>query len=155
MEGTPECCCLDGGEIISAAVLLHDVKNINLLSKSRWKTSILGYVMETFPCPAGALGGVGVGSCVVPARGSPCSEFCVCSQQGLRSVAQKHCTQLEEVTDKGHCCVKGELNYGLGVIYCAAGLLGAETNHGECPEWPSCSVTCVCTERMKFLHKTA
>lgn len=48
MVATPECCCLDGGEIISAVALLHYVENINFFSKSQQKTSILGYVMKTF-----------------------------------------------------------------------------------------------------------
>lgn len=57
--------------------------------------------MNTFPCPAGALGGVRVGSSVFPGWGSSYSEFCVCRQQGLSSVAQKHCVELKEVTGKG------------------------------------------------------
>lgn len=105
-----------------------------------------------------SLGGVRTESCVIPTWGSSYSEFCACSQQGLSSIAWKHCIELKEVTDKGHCCVKGELNFGLGVIYCTTCLLGAETNHGKWPEWSFCSVTCVCcicTGRMKLLHKTS
>lgn len=41
-------------------------------------------------------------------------------------VAQNHCVEPGAVTDKGHCCVKGELNVGLSVAYRTSGLLGAE-----------------------------
>lgn len=44
------------------------------------------------------------------------------------SVAQNHCVEIEAVTDKEHCCVKGELDVGLHVAYHATGLLGAETD---------------------------
>lgn len=44
------------------------------------------------------------------------------------SVTQNHCIELGAVTDKGHCCVKEEVNVRLGVAYHTTGLLGAETD---------------------------
>lgn len=44
------------------------------------------------------------------------------------SVAKSRCIELGEFPDKWHCCVTGELNVSLGVVYHTTGLLRAETD---------------------------
>lgn len=44
------------------------------------------------------------------------------------SVTQTYCVELGAVADKGHCCVKGEVNVSLGVAYHTIGLSTAETD---------------------------
>lgn len=41
------------------------------------------------------------------------------------TIAQNHCIGLRAVLDKGHCCVKRDLNSGLDTASRTAGVLGA------------------------------
>lgn len=89
------------------------------------------------------MGGARLGSCIVPQAFPTVKSVSV--DQSLPTVdpvAQNQCVELGAVTDKGHCCVKGELNVGLGIAYHTTGLLGAETD--PCQEWGLSSVCYLC-----------
>lgn len=86
--------------------------------------------MKTFPCPVGALGGARLGVALFQPQALAAVKSASVDQSlpTTESVAQNRCVEPGAVTDKGHCCVKGELNVGLSVAYHTSGLSGAETD---------------------------